>query len=190
MIEWRQAQFRNQEKVMKSSSAFLALFIVTGLLIFSLVASAPAQNLNTSQLSRPSITPPIVLPQPASPVLLPTRPTPILPIMPPITSIPTNPIIQPVRPVPPLPFTPIVPPTPIQDYSCVTPPSGLVGWWKGDGNTLDSSGLGNNGVAVNITYTNGIVGQAFACDPENYPYGTYNAVDIPDSPAYVLTVVT
>jgi len=172
---------------MKSSSAFLALFIVTGLLIFSLVASAPAQNLNTSQLSRPSITPPTVLPQPAPPVLLPTRPTPILPIMPPITSIPTNPIIQPVRPVPPLPFTPIVPPTPIQDDSCVTPPSGLVGWWKGDGNTLDSSGLGNNGVAVNITYTNGIVGQAFACDPENYPYGTYNAVDIPDSPAYVLT---
>ncbi len=62
-----------------------------------------------------------------------------------------------------------------------------MGWWKGDGSTLDSSGYGNNGVAVNIGYTNGIVGQAFACDPENYPYGTYNAVDVPDSPAYILT---
>ena len=82
--------------------------------------------------------------------------------------------------------TPIMPPTPIQDPSCVTPPSGLVGWWKGDGNTLDSV-LGNNGVAQNITYTNGVVGQAFACDPNNFPYGTYTGIQIPDQPAYVLT---
>ena len=83
--------------------------------------------------------------------------------------------------------TPIMPPTPIQDPSCVTPPSGLVGWWKGDGNTLDSV-LGNNGVAQNITYTNGVVGQAFACDPNNFPYGTYTGIQIPDQPAYVLTL--
>jgi hypothetical protein len=65
-------------------------------------------------------------------------------------------------------------------------PSGLVGWWKGDGSTLDSV-LGNNGVAQNIAYTNGIVGQAFAFDPNSYPYGTYTGVQIADSPAYVLT---
>ena len=82
--------------------------------------------------------------------------------------------------------SPIMPPTPIQDPSCVTPPSGLVGWWKGDGSTLDSV-FGNNGVAQNITYTNGIVGQAFACDPNNFPYGTYTGIQIPDRPAYVLT---
>lgn len=70
--------------------------------------------------------------------------------------------------------------------SCVTPPTGLVGWWKGDGNTLDSIS-GNNGVNQNITYTNGVVGQAFACDPENYPYGTYTGIQIADQPAYALT---
>ena len=84
---------------------------------------------------------------------------------------------------PPAPPTPL---TPIQDPSCVTPPSGLVGWWKGDGSTLDSV-LGNNGVAQNISYTNGVVGQAFVCDPNNFPYGTYAGIQIPDQPAYALT---
>ncbi|HEY1663123.1 MAG TPA: LamG-like jellyroll fold domain-containing protein [Verrucomicrobiae bacterium] len=70
---------------------------------------------------------------------------------------------------------------------CDPPPSGLVGWWKGDGNTLDSAGANNGGVVVNAGYTNGIVGQAFEIDPENWTYGTFNGVLIPDSPAYVLT---
>jgi len=70
--------------------------------------------------------------------------------------------------------------------ACVTPPVGLVGWWKGDGNTIDSIG-GNNGLNQNITYTNGVVGQAFACDPENYLYGTYTGIQIADQPAYALT---
>ena len=70
--------------------------------------------------------------------------------------------------------------------SCVTPPAGLVGWWKGDGNTLDSY-AGNNGVNQNVTYTNGVVGQAFAFDPENYSYGTYTGIQIADQPAYALT---
>jgi alpha-tubulin suppressor-like RCC1 family protein len=65
-------------------------------------------------------------------------------------------------------------------------PAGLVGWWKGDGTTLDSV-AGNNGVNQNIGYTNGVVGQAFACDPESFPYGTYCGIDIPDQPAYALT---
>ncbi len=76
--------------------------------------------------------------------------------------------------------------TSAQGPNCVPPPSGLIGWWKADGNTLDSVG-GNNGVPHNISYTNGVVGQASACDPENYPYGTYVGVDIPDQPAYALT---
>jgi hypothetical protein len=70
--------------------------------------------------------------------------------------------------------------------SCVTPPSGLVGWWKGDGNTLDSFG-GNNGVNQFVTYSNGVVGQAFAFDPENYPYANYTGIQIADQPAFVLT---
>lgn len=102
------------------------------------------------------------------------------------STIISRPVPRPLPPIP-LPITnlpPILPPTPISH--CTPSPAGLVGWWKGDGNTLDSA-LGNNGVAVNITYTNGMVGQAFACDPNNYPYGTYAGIQIPDQPAYVLT---
>jgi len=55
----------------------------------------------------------------------------------------------------------------------VAAPAGLVGWWKGDGTSLDSVAT-NNGVSQNIGYTTGVVGQAFACDPENFPYGTVN----------------
>ena len=69
---------------------------------------------------------------------------------------------------------------------CVTPPAGIVGWWKADGSTVDSAG-GNNGVNQNISYTNGVVGQAFACDPENYTYGTYTGIQAADRPAYALT---
>jgi subtilisin-like proprotein convertase family protein len=68
-----------------------------------------------------------------------------------------------------------------------TPPLwGLIGWWPGNGNANDVI-AGNNGTVVNAGYTNGVVGQAFSLDPENWPYGTYNAVDVPDSPAYALT---
>jgi subtilisin-like proprotein convertase family protein len=63
---------------------------------------------------------------------------------------------------------------------------GAVGLWRGENNANDSI-YGNNGTIVNTGFTNGVVGKAFACDPENYAYGTYNAVDIPDSPAYILT---
>ncbi len=59
----------------------------------------------------------------------------------------------------------------VNSPSCVPAPSGLVGWWPAEGNANDIVSA-NNGVAINTGYTNGIVGQAFACDPENYPYGT------------------
>ncbi|MEI9866433.1 MAG: LamG-like jellyroll fold domain-containing protein [Limisphaerales bacterium] len=68
---------------------------------------------------------------------------------------------------------------------CTPPAAGLVGWWKGDGTAMDVVAA-NNGVLVNIGYTNGVVGQAFACDPENQPY-TYSGVQIADQPAYALT---
>jgi hypothetical protein len=74
----------------------------------------------------------------------------------------------------------------IKGQSCTPPPSGIVGWWKGDGNAVDTV-AGNNGVAVNSGYTNGVVGLAFSFDPENYSYGTYTGIEIPDQPAYVLT---
>jgi alpha-tubulin suppressor-like RCC1 family protein len=68
---------------------------------------------------------------------------------------------------------------------CTAPPAGLVGWWKGDGNAVDVV-AGNNGVNQNVTYPNGVVGQAFAFDPENNP-GAYIGIQIADQPAYALT---
>ncbi|HZT21808.1 MAG TPA: LamG-like jellyroll fold domain-containing protein [Verrucomicrobiae bacterium] len=54
------------------------------------------------------------------------------------------------------------------------PLSGMVGWWKAEGNANDSID-GNNGVASNITYANGEVGQAFVFN------GTNSSVRIPAS---------
>ncbi len=65
-------------------------------------------------------------------------------------------------------------------------PGELVGRWKGDGNGVDSV-VGNNGTLVNCSFTNGVVGQAFSFDPENFPWGTYSGVQIADQPAYALT---
>jgi len=70
--------------------------------------------------------------------------------------------------------------------ACTPPPVGLVGWWKGDGNAVDSF-AGNNGINQNVNYTNGVVDQAFAFDPESLPYGTYSGIQVADQPAYALT---
>ncbi|HLX68957.1 MAG TPA: hypothetical protein VKV04_04940, partial [Verrucomicrobiae bacterium] len=44
--------------------------------------------------------------------------------------------------------------------SCTPPPSGLVGWWRAEGNALDSIG-GNNGVITGaVSFASGEVGQA------------------------------
>jgi hypothetical protein len=70
---------------------------------------------------------------------------------------------------------------------CVPPPAGLIGWWKGDGNGFDAA-AGNNAYAMpNISFTPGIVGQVFACDPENLTWGTYSGIRVADQPAYALT---
>ena len=69
---------------------------------------------------------------------------------------------------------------------CTPPPSGMVGWWKGDGSGADLLAA-NNGTLVNVAYTNGVVGSAFAFDPENFSYGTYTGLQIADQPAYALT---
>jgi hypothetical protein len=63
---------------------------------------------------------------------------------------------------------------------------GLVGLWSGDGNAADAIG-GNNGTLRNVSFTDGVAGQAFAFAPNNFPYGTYTGVQIPDRPAFALT---
>jgi hypothetical protein len=60
---------------------------------------------------------------------------------------------------------------------CQAPPLGLVGWWKAEGNALDSIG-GNNGTLENNTgFGTGVVGQAFVFN------GANQWVEIPDAPA-------
>jgi hypothetical protein len=41
-------------------------------------------------------------------------------------------------------------------------PLGMIGWWAGDGNTLDLTTNHNDGVPQNVNYMEGTVGQAFA----------------------------
>ena len=60
---------------------------------------------------------------------------------------------------------------------CQPPPAGLVGWWPGDGNANDITGLANGTLQGGATATTaGEVGQAFSFN------GTSGYVSIPDSP--------
>ena len=65
----------------------------------------------------------------------------------------------------------------------VTPPSGLIGWWTGDGNTVDIAG-NNSGTQQNgAAYGNGEVGQAFSLAGNN-------ASVLVNSPVYSSTAGT
>jgi len=66
------------------------------------------------------------------------------------------------------------------------PREGLIGLWSGEGNAVDAV-AGNNGSLRNVSFTAGVAGQAFSFAPDNFPYGTYTGVQIPDQPAYALT---
>ena len=65
-------------------------------------------------------------------------------------------------------------------------PPGLVGWWRGENNGNDSSGYNNNGTLESVDFTNGVVGRAFAYDPEIHMY-VWIVVSIPDAPVLQLT---
>ena len=61
--------------------------------------------------------------------------------------------------------------------TCQPPPSGLVSWWKGEGNPFDSAGT-NEGILKNgVSFVTGEVGQAFQFN------GTNQYLEIPDSPS-------
>jgi len=47
---------------------------------------------------------------------------------------------------------------------CLNTPSGLVGWWKSEGNGLDQIGTNNGILSGNTTYGSGRVGQGFVFD--------------------------
>jgi hypothetical protein len=47
---------------------------------------------------------------------------------------------------------------------CVSPPAGLVSWWQGEGNALDSTGTNNGTLFGNTTFAPARVGQGFVFD--------------------------
>src|SRR6266542_1224121 len=53
---------------------------------------------------------------------------------------------------------------PVPQPQCVQPPSGLVSWWKGDGNATDATGSNNGALGGNATFAPGLDGQAFSFD--------------------------
>ena len=60
--------------------------------------------------------------------------------------------------------------------ACDPPPSGLVSWWKGEGNASDTIGTNNGTLSPSgASYAPGMVGQAFRFD------GTNGYAQIPDS---------
>jgi hypothetical protein len=62
------------------------------------------------------------------------------------------------------------------------PLTGLVGWWKGDGNGNDSASTNNGVVANNVSFVPGLFGQAF-----NFPGAGPGFVYVPDNNAFKLT---
>ena len=62
--------------------------------------------------------------------------------------------------------------------SCNPVPSGLVDWWKAEGNAYDSIGTNNGTLGSGAGFTNGEVGQAFYFNGTSSSY-----VSIPDSPS-------
>src|SRR5688572_22735434 len=51
--------------------------------------------------------------------------------------------------------------------NCAPPPSGLVGWWKGNGDATDALGTNNGTLVGNTSIAPGFVGQAFRFDGDN-----------------------
>ncbi len=66
---------------------------------------------------------------------------------------------------------------PGQVLVCAPPPSGLVSWWRAEGNATDFIGINNGTLVNNTSFASGRVGQAFTFDE----VGDY--VTVPDHPS-------
>src|SRR5580765_6993504 len=66
--------------------------------------------------------------------------------------------------------------TTLAQTGCTTPPVGLVGWWRGEGDALDSQGA-NNGIFSAPAYAAGEVGQCFSFNSNS------NNVRVPAAPS-------
>src|ERR1017187_4204752 len=59
---------------------------------------------------------------------------------------------------------------------CVAPPSGLVAWWRGEGNAQDAVGFSHGTLINGVSFVTGSVGQAF-----NFNSSTASYISVPDS---------
>ncbi|MBS1792509.1 MAG: carboxypeptidase regulatory-like domain-containing protein [Acidobacteria bacterium] len=62
---------------------------------------------------------------------------------------------------------------------CLTPPSGLIGWWAGDGNSLDNRGSNHATFVNGPVYTAGEVNQAFSFNGTNQYLAIPQTADLP-----------
>ena len=60
---------------------------------------------------------------------------------------------------------------------CIPAPSGLISWWRAEGNANDAVSLNNGALVGGVTFADGEVGTAFDLD------GSSQYVDVPDSPS-------
>ena len=72
----------------------------------------------------------------------------------------------------------------LQADTCSAALPGLVAWWRGDGNALDSAGTNNPSVVTGVGYRDGKVGQAFQYD------GSTSLITVPRSPSLTLSNLT
>jgi len=72
----------------------------------------------------------------------------------------------------------------LQEETCSAAPSGLVAWWRGEGNANDSVGANNPSVISGIGYNDGEVGQAFQFN------GRTSLITVPRSPNLTVSNLT
>ena len=71
---------------------------------------------------------------------------------------------------------------------CAPPPSGLVAWWRGEGNAMDQTGVNNGTLINNMTFGGGKVGGGFLGNYiANTGVSNGGVVQVPDSPSLALT---
>ena len=61
--------------------------------------------------------------------------------------------------------------------TCVIPPTGLISWWRAEGNATDAVGVNSGTLEGGTTFADGEVGQAFSFN------GSNSYVQVPDSPS-------
>jgi hypothetical protein len=65
---------------------------------------------------------------------------------------------------------------------CVAPPSGLVAWWRGEGNAQDAVGFSHGSLLNGVSFVTGRIGQAFKFNSSS---GSY--ISVPDSQLWDLS---